>query len=83
MRHVNGYVFTLFLLLVLSAGDTLAQQGSSRRETARKIESLREEIKLLEAELLAPARRPGEVRGVSRAAGHRIDPPAAQRKVGL
>lgn len=56
MRHADGYVFTLFLLLVLSAGDALAQKGGSRRETARKIESLREEIKLLEAELLAPAR---------------------------
>lgn len=56
MRHVTGYVFTLFLLLVFSPGDALAQTGSSRRETARKIESLREEIKLLEAELLAPTR---------------------------
>lgn len=55
MRHAAGYVFTLFLLLALSPNDALAQT-KSRGETARKIESLREEIKLLEAELLAPAR---------------------------
>jgi hypothetical protein len=49
------YIFTLFLLLALSPGDTPAQTGN-RLQTARKIESLREEIKFLEAELLAPAR---------------------------
>ncbi|HZH31429.1 MAG TPA: hypothetical protein VEY11_11760 [Pyrinomonadaceae bacterium] len=55
MRHVASYVFTLFLLIALLPSEVLAQT-KSRRETAQKIESLREEIKLLEAELLAPAR---------------------------
>ncbi|HEX8635674.1 MAG TPA: hypothetical protein VF703_16115 [Pyrinomonadaceae bacterium] len=56
MRHATGYVYSLFLLLaLLSHGDTLAQTVS-RHETARKIESLRKEMKLLETELLAPPR---------------------------
>ncbi|HEX9919366.1 MAG TPA: hypothetical protein VGA87_09375 [Pyrinomonadaceae bacterium] len=55
MRQATACIFTLFLLLALSPEDAPAQAGG-RRETARKIESLREEIKSLEAELLAPAR---------------------------
>jgi hypothetical protein len=54
MRHATGYIFTLFLILALPWD--MPAQTSSRQETARKIESLREEIKSLEAELLAPAR---------------------------
>jgi hypothetical protein len=55
MKHTTGYIFTLFLLLAVLPGNAPAQTAG-RRETARKIESLREEIKLLEAELLAPPR---------------------------
>lgn len=55
MTHATSCIFTPFLLLALSSGGTFAQTGS-RQEAARKIESLREEIKFLEAELLAPPR---------------------------
>ena len=53
MRHATSYILTLFLFLTLSPVNASAQT-ESRREAARKIESLREEIKSLEAELLAP-----------------------------
>lgn len=55
MRQTTSYIFTLFLLLALSSTGVFAQTGN-RQEAARKIESLREEIKLLETELLAPSR---------------------------
>jgi hypothetical protein len=54
MRYANGYALTLFLLLAVPSGDARAQTVN-RGETARKIESLREEMKSLETELLAPA----------------------------
>jgi hypothetical protein len=59
MIRAASYILTLFLLPALSPGDAPAQTAS-RREAARKIESLREEIKLLEAELLSPAREDRE-----------------------
>jgi hypothetical protein len=59
MIRTASYILTPFLLLALSPGDAPAQTAS-RREAARKIEAMREEIKLLEAELLAPAREDRE-----------------------
>lgn len=55
MRHSSSGIFMLLLSLALFCGGASAQTGK-RAETGRRIESLREEIKTLEAQLLAPAR---------------------------
>lgn len=54
MRYLTICIFTL--LLPAFSPDGAFAQTRTRKERAQKIESLREEIKTLEAELLAPSR---------------------------